>query len=151
MFADTIDATLVVRARDLFRSAAFWRDKTTSRTGTSLILFFWFLWYAQAMSPITKKWPSFKHASAYFKKKLFLHFVASSLLSRSQSFDQMLKNTFSKEWINIFSKLNFFTTLHAAEGEIISCCFSSLHVTNKFSVSTSTSKCYQLKNNNILI
>jgi hypothetical protein len=33
-----------------------------------LFLFFGFLWYAQAMSPITKKWPSFKHASSYFKR-----------------------------------------------------------------------------------
>jgi hypothetical protein len=90
MFADTIDATLGVRARDLFRSAAFCRDKTTSRTGTSLILFFWFLWYAQAMSPITKKWPSFKHASAYFKKKLFELIASSSFIEGW--FRQVYKN-----------------------------------------------------------
>ena len=53
-------------------------DAIKLRPERSLILLFWFLWYAQAMSPITKKWPSFKHASAYFKKKLFELITSSS-------------------------------------------------------------------------
>ena len=43
-------------------------DAIKLRPERSLILLFWFLWYAQAMSPITKKWPSFKHAHAFLQE-----------------------------------------------------------------------------------
>ena len=65
-------------------------DAIKLRPERSLILLFWFLWYAQAMSPITKKWPSFKHASAYFKKKLFELIASSSFIEGW--FRQVYKN-----------------------------------------------------------